>query len=451
MENMIVHGSSLIRRTLASCLVLSVMFSLFQSPEPGLAAPSSVFFSQTGHTLSDQFLTYWRENGGLSIYGFPISEPFDQGGFKVQYFERARFELHPEFAGTPFEVELGLLGTLFAQDLTQGDAFRPQSALPDWQDTASRDYFAATGHYLSYGFKTYWEKNGGLAVFGYPISEETSENGRTVQYFERARFEYWPEHQGTPYEVQLGLLGDWAAKLDQVDTASIDRPDGIPDYSAALFSGPRSLHIPVLMYHQIAPSADRYVTPLWKFEQEMDWVQSRGYHTVSLQQLYDYMFNGGSLPSNPIVISFDDSTAGHWDAAAALDARGMKGVFFVVTGHSQLSQDQLRSMSQRGHDVESHSVSHPYFTQQSDDSLSYQLNQSRATLESILGQQVNFIAYPYGDYNGRVIDATASAGYTGGIAAWGGEDWTTAKRWNEPRVEISGLLSLDQFAALVQQ
>jgi len=427
------------------------MFSLFQSPESGLAAPSEVFFPQTGHTLSDQFLAYWRANGGLSIYGYPISEPFDQGGFKVQYFERARFELHPEFAGTPYEVELGLLGDRYAQGLTQGDAFKPQSALPNWQDTADRDYFAPTGHYLSYGFKTYWESNGGLAVFGYPISEETTENGRTVQYFERARFEYWPEHKGTPYEVQLGLLGDWAAGIDQVNTTAIERPDGVPDYSNELFVGLRSLHLPVLMYHLIAPTADRYVTPLWKFEQEMDWVQAHGYHTVNLQQVYDYMFNGGTLPSNPIMISFDDATAGQWDAAAALDARGMKGVFFIITGNSQLTPDQLRSLAQRGHDVESHTVSHPFLTQQSDANLSYQLNQSRSTLQSILGTPVNFIAYPYGDYDARVMNATAAAGYTGGIAAWGGEDWTPGKRWNEPRVEISGLLTLDQFAALVQQ
>jgi hypothetical protein len=29
----------------------------------------------------------------------------------VQYFERNRFEHHPEFAGTPDEVQLGLLGS----------------------------------------------------------------------------------------------------------------------------------------------------------------------------------------------------------------------------------------------------------------------------------------------------------------------------------------------------
>jgi hypothetical protein len=50
-------------------------------------------------------------------------------------------------------------------------------------------------------------------VYGYPISEEITEvsptDGQlyTVQYFERNRFEHHPEKAGTPYEVQLGLLG----------------------------------------------------------------------------------------------------------------------------------------------------------------------------------------------------------------------------------------------------
>jgi hypothetical protein len=61
-------------------------------------------------------------------------------------------------------------------------------------------------------FLDYWEQNGGLPIYGYPISEafrETSlHDGQTyvVQYFERARFEYHPENE-KPYKVLLGRLG----------------------------------------------------------------------------------------------------------------------------------------------------------------------------------------------------------------------------------------------------
>ena len=75
------------------------------------------FFEVTGHNLSGKLLDYWRSTGGLPVYGYPISEPFteksnsDGKNYTVQYFERNRLELHPEAAGTPFEVQLGLLGS----------------------------------------------------------------------------------------------------------------------------------------------------------------------------------------------------------------------------------------------------------------------------------------------------------------------------------------------------
>lgn len=74
-------------------------------------------------------------------------------------------------------------------------------------------YFPETGHTLIYGFKGFWERNGGLPIFGYPMTEELQVQQpdgwtyATVQYFERQRFEWHPEHQGMPYEVLLGRLG----------------------------------------------------------------------------------------------------------------------------------------------------------------------------------------------------------------------------------------------------
>ncbi|NWJ49184.1 MAG: hypothetical protein HXX08_25280, partial [Chloroflexi bacterium] len=69
-----------------------------------------------------------------------------------------------------------------------------------------------TGHNLGFGFLKYWQDNGGLERFGYPISEYRREldpeTGKPfmMQWFERARFEYHPENQ-KPYDILLGLLG----------------------------------------------------------------------------------------------------------------------------------------------------------------------------------------------------------------------------------------------------
>ncbi len=78
--------------------------------------------------------------------------------------------------------------------------------------------FRETGHYLGGGFATYWRDGGGLAQFGYPITGELIEpdphtgKARIVQYFERNRFDYFPEFGGSPYVVQLGRLGDVALR-----------------------------------------------------------------------------------------------------------------------------------------------------------------------------------------------------------------------------------------------
>ncbi len=75
-------------------------------------------FPQTGYTVGGLFRTYWEQHGGLAQQGYPVSNEFEEISaldgrpYLVQYFERAVFELHPENAGSPFEVLLTQLGSL---------------------------------------------------------------------------------------------------------------------------------------------------------------------------------------------------------------------------------------------------------------------------------------------------------------------------------------------------
>jgi hypothetical protein len=179
----------------------------------GPSSGSSRFFPETGFTVSGRFLTYWETNGGLALNGFPISaardEKLEDGKtYTVQYFERVRMEYHPENAA-PNDVLLGQFGR------------RIHPADPPAAQIVGALYFSETGHNLSdittdrknvVNFARYFDNNGGLRQFGYPITEifpEKLDDGNTyqVQYFERARFEYHPENKGTPYEVLLGQFG----------------------------------------------------------------------------------------------------------------------------------------------------------------------------------------------------------------------------------------------------
>jgi hypothetical protein len=74
------------------------------------------YFAETQHTAAGPFLSYWKSHGGLMQFGFPITEaymgpsPTNGKNYVQQYYQRARLEWHPEYKGTEFEVELGLLG-----------------------------------------------------------------------------------------------------------------------------------------------------------------------------------------------------------------------------------------------------------------------------------------------------------------------------------------------------
>lgn len=76
--------------------------------------------------------------------------------------------------------------------------------------------FPETGRGVGGGFLWFWEHNGGLPIFGYPLTEELVEDGRTVQYFERAVFEYHPEN---PPEWQVLLRRIGAEALARRDAA----------------------------------------------------------------------------------------------------------------------------------------------------------------------------------------------------------------------------------------
>jgi peptidoglycan-N-acetylglucosamine deacetylase len=176
----------------------------------GEVGPKSRFFPETGFEVRDNFLIYWNRFGGLPTFGYPITGELQEFGATVQYFERARFEWRPGSWPERHDILLGLLGVEYAQ--AEGLLNHPAFARVSGSSTSSCTYYDETGHFLCHGFREHWRAHGALPILGFPISEEFTENGVTVQYFERARFEWHPEND-PPWNVLLAHFGRW--KLDQ--------------------------------------------------------------------------------------------------------------------------------------------------------------------------------------------------------------------------------------------
>ena len=178
-------------------------------------------FPETGACISGRIREFWEQNGGLAVFGLPLApqqeETLEGQALQVQWFERARLELHPENA-QPYDVLLGRLGV---DRLTQ--LGRDWFTFPKTEAQTDCRFFAETGHNVCGAILAAWHASGlefdgkqgyseaeSLALFGLPLSDAQTETiegqDYSVQWFERARFELHPENQ-PPYDVLLGRLG----------------------------------------------------------------------------------------------------------------------------------------------------------------------------------------------------------------------------------------------------
>ena len=219
-----------VRKKARLCLafVMAVVAIPLFPPSYAHLQGTSRTFPETGKTVRGKFLTYWNEHGGLPQQGYPISEEMQEKSetdgktYTVQYFERAVFEDHPENK-PPNDVLLSLLGNfLYKQKYPSGAPGQKANT------AAGSQLFQQTGKRVGGLFLDYWQKNGGLAQQGYPISEEFQEKSEldgktyTVQYFERAVFEAHPENQ-PPYNVLLSQLGTFRYKARSAANLTLDQ------------------------------------------------------------------------------------------------------------------------------------------------------------------------------------------------------------------------------------
>ncbi len=185
--------------------------------------------------------------------------------------------------------------------------------------------------------------------------------------------------------------------------------------------------VPVLMYHDVMTQPEVFfdLTPE-QFEGHLQALQENGFTVVSVDQLVQHLRTGIPLPARPIVLSFDDGYAGHYDLVYPLLKKyQMPAVFSVfpgkvdgeIVGRSTLTWEQLKTMAADPLiTIAAHSVTHPPdLTQSSDEDLAYEVTASKQRLESQLGIPIRYFTYPAGHYDERVAQVVADAGYLAGF------------------------------------
>jgi hypothetical protein len=194
---------------------LFLILTVLLTPRESASAQSAdaQYFPETGHHVKGDFLRFYKSvSDPRLVFGYPITEQItSKDGKTVQYFQRARFELHPDLPENQ-RVQLTSVGQALYQPANQLKL----------GNTAGCDLFA-TGYSVCLAFLDFYKANDGTAQFGNPISPFEFHENLIVQYFEKARFEWRadrPEDQRVVLtdlgRLYFDQLGEDAAQLKPV-------------------------------------------------------------------------------------------------------------------------------------------------------------------------------------------------------------------------------------------
>jgi peptidoglycan/xylan/chitin deacetylase (PgdA/CDA1 family) len=204
----------------------------------------------------------------------------------------------------------------------------------------------------------------------------------------------------------------------------------------------------ILCYHGVSsqpPQPDThglFVTTA-QFEEQLDFIEGRGYRLVAVSHLWRQMRSGADV-SRLASITFDDGfSSAVREAMPILARRGASSSMYVTTGllgapHPRVPETQIMTSSQvlelqsMGMEVGAHTVDHPYLPGLPYEDVLDQLSRSRAFLEDLLDRPVKSMAYPFGAFDAKVIRAAGEAGYEIACGCTGPAPWRPLSLPREP-------------------
>lgn len=190
---------------------------------------------------------------------------------------------------------------------------------------------------------------------------------------------------------------------------------------------PSGIMVPVVVYHVVsdAPSG-RYQISTTKFKEQMDYLHTNGYTTLSMDEYYSIMTLQTAPPTKPILLTFDDNTADFYtNVYPILKQYGMKAAQFAVsdwvgqTGY--LTNSQITEIIANNITIQNHTKDHSDLSTLSYDRQYASVSAADTSLTSITSKKPEYIAYPYGRNNADTIAVAQSLGIKMGFKVGGGK------------------------------
>lgn len=217
------------------------------------------------------------------------------------------------------------------------------------------------------------------------------------------------------------------------------------------YAGP----VPILEYHVLGrpqgevPYPDLYV-PRASFRRQMDWLDRQGYEAVTLEQVEEAWYRGGTLPPKPMVLSFDDGYRPQYTfALPTLRKHGWPGVLNLKAEGSDLYESNVKAMLAAGWELAAHTINHSDLTTLEGAALEEEVAGSRKILQREYGVPVKNFCYPAGRFDESVVAAVEAAGYVGATTEIPGFA-TRDHPYELARIEVLGSWTVGDLAAAIR-
>lgn len=189
------------------------------------------------------------------------------------------------------------------------------------------------------------------------------------------------------------------------------------------------LNVPVIFYHHIQPQSDAIANKQTAesvdsaiFDQQMAYLNQKGYVTISALDLVNALKNHTGVPANSVVVTLDDGYADqHTHALPIAKKYNIKLNLLIASGllnnSGYMNWDQVNEIKNSGGYIIDHTWSHYSLPAGSIDKIKYEVETGRSQIESYTGQKVDLFGYPYGSFDNRSIRVLNEDGFLGAFSA----------------------------------
>ncbi|MDD5622912.1 MAG: polysaccharide deacetylase family protein [Actinomycetota bacterium] len=283
------------------------------------------------------------------------------------------------------------------------------------------------------------------------------------------------------FDATLDLIGEITADTQirlrlEISSKEIDSFI-IPDYKIPVY-GVRPFernYIPIIGLHAIEEHIGEAIElNTTQFDELCRILKEYGYETITFTDLLNYVDYGKALPEKPVIITSDDGFQDvYTNGFPILKKYGYKMTVFLVTGavgenegdrktnkyfnqrtnvvRTILIWSEIIEMDKYGCEFLSHTVNHARLGPSSDEEFLEELRQSKKDIESHLGKEVLFFAWPYDNHSPSKWPLIADAGYRGAVRYGNGiEDMRTINLYDIKRVEFNSYIPPVQYVSYLK-